>query len=75
MNSIIEQVAKYLGLTKEEVDLNNIKDEFIILKPEEYEQLQKDSDLLNCLRNAGVDNWDGWDYAVDEYHEIYKDDE
>ena len=75
MNNIIEQLAKHLGLTKEEVDLNNIEDSFIILKEKDYNQLQKDSDLLNCLRNAGVDNWDGWDYAIDEYNKIHSDDE
>jgi len=29
---------------------------------------QKQLLLLQCLRNAGVDNWDGWDFAIEEYN-------
>ncbi len=41
----------------------------------EYDQLEKDSLLLNALRNAGVDCWDGWDYAIEEYREALGEDE
>ena len=27
---------------------------------------------LECLESAGVDNWGGYDYARDEYHEALK---
>ena len=37
---------------------------------QEYNQLLKDSDFLNCLRNAGVDNWGGYDYACEEYNNM-----
>ncbi len=30
-----------------------------------HEQLLRDSELLNCLRRAGVDNWLGWDDAIE----------
>lgn len=36
----------------------------------EYEELCNDSLLLNCLRNAGVDNTEAWDIAIEEYHEL-----
>lgn len=39
----------------------------VLLSAKEYETLMNDSMLLNCLRNAGVDNWDGWDIAIEEY--------
>lgn len=29
----------------------------------EYDRLVKDSEWLECLEAAGVDNWDGWDEA------------
>jgi len=29
----------------------------------EYEQLQKDSEFLDCLRAIGVDNWEGYSEA------------
>lgn len=32
-----------------------------------------DSILLDCLRSAGVDNWDGWDYAIELYNEANED--
>ena len=36
---------------------------------EEYHQLLDDSLFLNCLRNAGVDNCNGYDYAIDAYND------
>jgi small-conductance mechanosensitive channel len=35
------------------------------ISDEEYEQLKERDNWLTCLENAGVDNWEGWDYAVD----------
>lgn len=37
----------------------------------EYNNLVKDQKWLRCLEGAGVDNWDGWDYAVDLLNEWY----
>jgi hypothetical protein len=34
-----------------------------------FEQLVDDSLFLNCLRSQGVNNWDGWDMACEEYEE------
>jgi hypothetical protein len=31
----------------------------------EYMVLLKDQSFLNCLKNAGVDNWDGYEYALE----------
>lgn len=31
----------------------------------EYERLVEDSNLLSALRAAGVDNWEGWDHAIE----------
>lgn len=39
--------------------------EYVSILKSEYEQLLEDSELLNALRNAGVDNWDGWDIAIE----------
>ena len=30
---------------------------------EEYEELVNDAKFLKCLYSAGVDNWDGYEYA------------
>lgn len=32
---------------------------------EELEELREEQRLLDALRAAGVDNWDGWDYALE----------
>lgn len=43
--------------------MNN--DETVTISLEEYNKLLDDALLLGCLRAAGVDNWDGWDYAIE----------
>jgi hypothetical protein len=37
----------------------------IVIEEEEYKSLQEYSDFLQCLINAGVDNWSGYNFAVD----------
>jgi len=44
-------------------------DDYIIIKKSEYEDLLDDQLALNCLENAGVDNWEGYDEAMEEYHQ------
>ena len=39
----------------------------ITITKEEYDDLWDDKHFLQCLRNAGVDNWEGYDFAVEEY--------
>ena len=41
----------------------------IEISQDEYEQLKEDSEWLECLNAAGVDNWDGCDYAREIYQE------
>lgn len=43
--------------------------EMITITKEEYEQLLDDSKKLNCLECCGVDNWGGWDDAMEIYRE------
>jgi hypothetical protein len=40
-------------------------EEMITIPKKEYEQLCEDSEFYHALRSAGVDNWDGWDYALE----------
>lgn len=35
----------------------------------EIERLQDDSELLGCLEACGVDNWAGWDMAMEMFNE------
>jgi hypothetical protein len=52
-----------------------IKDDVVTMSVAEYEKLYDDSLFLNCLRNAGVDNWQGYECAQDEYRQYEDDDE
>ncbi len=38
-------------------------EETVVITKSEYESLLEDSKWLRCIENAGVDNWDGFDYA------------
>lgn len=40
----------------------------------EIQSLSDDSFKLSCLENAGVDNWDGYSYAMEEYYAENPDD-
>lgn len=44
--------------------------ETVTISKKEYEELQDNSLFLNCLRNAGVDNWDWYSEVVQEYQQI-----
>ena len=46
-------------------------DDKVTITRKEYEDLQQDEYFLQCLRAAGVDNWVGYEYAVDEYLKEY----
>jgi hypothetical protein len=37
---------------------------FVEIPLSEYEQLKEDQAWLSCLEAAGVDNWDGWSFAL-----------
>jgi len=41
----------------------------ITISKEEYDELKSDARFLDCLRAAGVDNWDGYGFALEEYQE------
>jgi len=39
----------------------------VIISLDEYERLKQRDTWLQCLEAAGVDNWDGLDYAQELY--------
>lgn len=45
-------------------------DEMITIHKDVYEERSDDSLFLQCLKNAGVDNWDGYEIAQDQYREL-----
>jgi hypothetical protein len=38
-------------------------EEQVTINLSEYQKLISDRDFLHALQSAGVDNWDGYDYA------------
>ena len=38
---------------------------------EYLEMLEKRSFMLSCLQRHGVDNWEGYDYAIEDFNEEY----
>lgn len=39
----------------------------VLINIEEYCNLKEESLMLRCLKNVGVDNWDDYSYAYEEY--------
>ena len=49
--------------------VNNME-ETITISKKEYESLLEDQKLLQALQGAGVDNWSGYDYAIEMMQEM-----
>jgi hypothetical protein len=45
-------------------------EEMVKIGKEEYKHLLEDSDTLSALEEAGVDNWEGYDDAMDILRDI-----
>jgi len=44
--------------------------EMVTITKEEYDELIESRDWENALEIAGVDNWEGYDFARDVYNDI-----
>jgi hypothetical protein len=44
-------------------------EEMVTITKARYDQMVKELDFLEALRQAGVDNWQGYDEAVNILHE------
>lgn len=47
--------------------------ELITISYEYFEKLLDDQMMLEALERAGVDNWDGYDFALEHYEELKND--
>lgn len=47
----------------------------VTISQKAYKELIDDQDFLQCLIDAGVDNWEGYDEAVDAYNSLGGDEE
>lgn len=41
--------------------------ETVTITQSEYQELLTDQNFLRCLEYAGVDNWEGYSFAQEEY--------
>lgn len=49
--------------------LMNEDTEMVTITKKEYESLKEDSKWLEALQRAGVDNWEGYDFARELFNE------
>lgn len=73
MSDLLKQLENNLEL-HEFPDLRSSGLELLLLIRKQIAELEDDSFKLQCLENAGVDNWDGYDYAMEEYYAENPDD-
>lgn len=43
-------------------------EETVTISKEEYDELLESQRFLYCLEAQGVDNWDGYEFAQEEYN-------
>jgi hypothetical protein len=41
-----------------------VKDGFVLVPVTVWEEIEEDLNLLSALQGAGVDNWEGYDFAI-----------
>lgn len=60
-------------MSKNTEDTENKKNtEMVTVTRKEYESLLENSEILSSLECAGVDNWEGYDLAMEEFHSNHK---
>lgn len=47
-------------------------EEMITITKKEYDELKHSANKLSALEGAGVDNWEGWDSAMEILSEMEK---
>ena len=47
----------------------------VVISKDEYRDMTNQINWLICLENAGVDNWQGFDFAREEFEETFGDEE
>lgn len=67
----LEKIQKKLNVYLDKQNENNedSNKNTITISSKEYEDLVFDSKTLLCLEKAGVDNWEGYDSAMEELYE------
>lgn len=50
-----------------------ILEESVSISKKEYSRLLQQDEWVSCLDQAGVDNWEGIDYAIELYDQYQQD--
>lgn len=50
--------------------MSDPKTETVTISKKEYLSLLEDRNMLTALENAGVDNWNGYDYAMETFEQL-----
>lgn len=58
-----------LSVTYEEIEKPKPKEEKVTITKSEYDSLLEDSEKLSCLEACGVDNWQGYEDAMEMFNE------
>lgn len=67
----IEARRKQAQLNESAQIMNKVSEAgMVTISKKEYERLLADSKWLKCLNSAGVDNWEGWDSAMEAYNQL-----
>lgn len=74
MIELLEKLKANIEL-QEFADLRTTGLELLEKIRSEAASLERDSFKLQCLENAGVDNWDGYDWAMEEFYADEDDDD
>ena len=65
----LRKQANNIGANVADMEGNSIRENLETLAAE-VQALEEDAKFLSALRAAGVDNWDGYDYAFDILEEL-----
>lgn len=58
-----------MSVAKDEIEVEFDPETMVVILKEDYEELLFCQRVLEALEAAGVDNWDGYDDAVEIYAE------
>ena len=64
----LEQIEEIIKAIPQPIEIEvekKVEDDKVIVSKSYLLELQKDRDMLCCLEAAGVDNWDGYCYALE----------
>lgn len=49
--------------------MTTFSDDYVLKLEKQVAEMQEDCDLLYALQAAGVDNWEGYEFAMEILHE------